>query len=371
MATLTDVLQEIANAASVVASTTAPGPGELVRLNTLVPSTRTVQGVLDLQGSLVGQLTGQGGGPLGTLTGSVQGPVVGSITAQIPDTSVILRYRVLRDGEPADRTEYRIFPPLVRPLLPAVSVSDPSAIDVLLRPRLAADDELARPVEYEIEISVTVTAGTLSASVARKVPITVPVLRLPTLLLLVQHTPSDATRYPGSVLVLVKPTSGLSSIATLLDRLNSVSDSLFRLRDVLELVSGGEYADPLGSILDVLDRSPRVWVHLGDAPDFNSFGSSFLGFMGGFDEQVSSLMLFGAIGTRVAVYDGESYGKWSWFGNETDSETYEITADHDIGGTGVPTGIGLLRDDSMRINDAVESAQWLPRLPRKPPIQLL
>jgi hypothetical protein len=340
MADLSDLAAQIVKTTRVVSDAKQAVAGKPVSVSVIPGFSPSVPSPMTLTGTLTGTLT----------------PVITAVT-------ITVEYTVAdKAGAPVAAGTFSTNPPL-----PATG-GHPLDVDFLLRPPVGDDVERTASIEYVIEVDVTVdvdghVASTKNAPLEPlKVPVSIPAIGIPAVLVLAQHDMSDA-RYPGDVLCMVRSASPLRSLDKVVRTLNDVAETVSSLKDILGLVAVANPVEGIDLILNAFRNASIVYFSVGGAPDFNEFGGwDTLGF-GGFDDEASSALMFGAAGTRARVWSSEDFKDSDWH----EHSTFEVT---DIGvANGLPAvGFGLFRNDDFgdwdtdpgdSMHDEIESARFI------------
>ncbi len=342
-----DLAQQIIDLTRIV--TDAPGlqPGKPVNINVLpgfstaLPSTTTLNGVT-LSGNLVGALAG-------TLTGTL----TGVLNTLVDPITLSVRFTVKRNGVPVADTEFSAAPAINV----AGSLTDPFNVAFLLKPPLGEDTQQIDPLHYEIDVTVDVAIEGLHATKTITVPVDVPAIPIPALLILGKHAnfaPFDGDD-AGSALVMVRASSPLRELGTLVRTVNDLMSTLKTLQSVLDLA--GDFIDALGTLASVVSKVPTVFFSIGSCPDFDANGIDF-------ESEATSLLLIGVTGTQITLHSDEGYDQGG-----LDEETSTFAVDEIMLPGNIPSGVGIKKIDSFvgmhwdtdsgeDLNDSAASVRW-------------
>lgn len=355
MGDLTDIAREIIAATRVVSDAADASPGKPVSVSVLPGLSPQVPSNFNLSG---------------TLGGAVGGALTGVLSALVNSVRIRVKYTVLRGGSPADASEFAATPPLDNPT--DFSEKNPLNVAFLLRPPVGDDTELVDPLDYEIVVDVSVdveghelhTGDPANAMPVGKlpsltIPVSMPALGIPALLLLSRHSSFNAYDGddPGQLFVMVRASSPLRDLGTVISTVNKLMSTVKTLQGVLGwAASFADFTGALSLVVTAVNTIPTVFFSLGNAHDLGDFG--------GFDDEASSSLLVGVAGTQVTLFSQEDFSKST--GGISDNEFAVFTA-ADIGaGLGITTGVGVDRRDSFgnwdtdtdSMNDAAESVRF-------------
>lgn len=342
-----DLAQQIIDLTRVV--TDAPGakPGLPVNINVLpgfsttLPGTTTLNGVT-LSGTLVGALAG-------TLTGTI----TGVLNTLVDPITLSVRFVVKRNGMQVADTEFSATPAINV----AGSLTDPFNVAFLLKPPLGEDTTLVPAIHYDIDVTIDIAVEGLHANKTITVPVDVPAIPIPALLVLGKHTDfkvfdgDDA----GSLLVMVRASSPLRELGTLVSTINQLMSTLQTLQGVLNLA--GDFIDALALLAKLVGTVPTVFFSIGSCPDFDDNGINF-------ESEASSLLLIGVAGTQVTLHSDEGYDQGG-----IDEETSTFVVDEIMLPGNIPSGVGVKKigsfvglkwdtDSGEDLNDSAASARW-------------
>ncbi len=314
--------QEIVDLTRIVTDAADAQPGKPVHVDVLpgfspgLPATTTLNGVT-LSGSLVGTLAG-------TLTGTLSGvlsTLVDTITLQV-------KFALKKDGNLVQATDFTATPAI------GVADSDPLNVAFLLKPPVGEDTTATEPFHYEIDVTLTVTVEGVTATKTIAIPVDVPAIPIPALLLLGKH--ANFAVYDGddagSLFVMVRASSPLRDLGTLVATVNRLMGLLGTVKTVLDV--GSFFIDALGTAATLIGTVPTIYFSVGNAPDLDGDGLSFEG-------DASSLLLIGVKGTQVTLYNDEGFDKG---GIDEEHTVFEV--DEQVI-AGIATGVGFKRVDTF------------------------
>ena len=344
MADLSDIARQVLNATRIVSDAGQVVPGRPVAVSVIPGISNTIPNAFTLAGTLAGTLS----------------PIINGV-------QVTIEFLITdKNGGIIAGSDFSTVPPLVRPLPPGQS--DPLDLHVLLKPPIGEDIAYVPPFEYVINVHVTVSIDGITVSTKEpplqplKVPVVIPPIRIPSVLLLAQHS-FGGTNYPGEVLCMVRPASPLRTLDLVVTTLNQIADILSLVKDVIGLAGVANPFTGINFILAALQDASVVYFAVGGAPDFNEFGGwDYIGF-GGFDDEASSALMLGVTGTRARVWSSEDFSDSDWH----EHSTFIVP---DIGTeNGLPAiGFGVYRNTSFgdwdtdsgdSMHDEIESARFL------------
>jgi len=246
---------------------------------------------------------------------------------------------------------------------------DPLNVAFLFKPPIGEDTVATPPIHY-VELT-----GPQGIPATINVPVDVPALQIPALLLLGKH--SEFKVYDGddagSLFVMVRASSPLRDLGTVVATLNRVTGIAKTLKSLLDF--GSLFIDALGDAASIIGLAPTVYFSVGNASDVDTDAIDFEGV-------ASSLLLIGVHDgstvpqpdgggnvptvkgvTQVTLYNDEGFDKGG-----IDEEHTTFSVEEQII-AGVHTGLGLLRVDSFSnmdwatdpgdgMNDAMSSVRW-------------
>ena len=348
MADLSDLAKQILLLTRVASDAKEAAAGKTVSVSVLPGLSSTLPATQQLAGSIAGTLAGT---------------IAGTLTPLITKIDIKVEYTVTnKAGTPVASGTFSTNPPL-----PA-GQPHPFDVEFLLKPPIGEDIKRTPAIDYIIQVDVTVDIDGHSASTKNppltpfKIPVSIPAIGIPAVLVLAQHSLGSAD-YPGDVLCMVRSASPLRSLDKVVETLNTVSNTLSTVKDIVGLAGIANPLDGIDLILDAFQKASIVYFSVGGAPDFNEFGGwDTLGF-GGFDDEASSALMLGVTGTQARVWSSEDFSDSDWH----EHSTFTVP---DIGvANGLPAvGFGIYRNDSFgdwdtdsgdSMNDEIESARFL------------
>jgi hypothetical protein len=338
-----DAAQQILALTRVVSDADAAQPGKPVTVEVLpgfsgvVPSTATLNNV-NLNGAL---------GSLGALTGAI----TGKLDSLVAPVTLTVTFAVKRDGQPVAQDEFVASPPIGV----AGSDSDPLNVAFLLRPPLTDDTTFVDAFNYEIDVKIHIAVEGLQADKTVTVPVVMPPIEIPALCLLSKHTNFDLIDGDdgGSLVVMVRASSQLRELGTVVATINKVMGLLKTVKSVLDL--GSLFLDTLGEVATLIGMMPTVYFSIGNIPDLDDNGISF-------EDDASALLVIGLKGTQVTLFSDEGFDTGG-----IDEEHSTFTVNEIMLPGGVGSGIGMLRMDSFgdwqtdagdNMNDDTASVRW-------------
>lgn len=346
MGDLSDVAREILSATRVVTDAAGASPGKPVNVAVLPGFGPQAPTNFNLSG---------------TLGGTVGGAISGVLSAVVNAVTIQVKYTITSDGAHQPPKSVAA-PPLDKPT--DFSALNPLNVAFLLEPPLSDDTVLGTPITYTIQVDVsvdvegnTVKTGDPGAIPPIKVSVVMPALGIPAVFLLAKHANLKAFDGddPGQLLVMVRASSPLRDLGTLIATWNALMNTLSTLQDVLGWAAAfGDVTGALGLVVTAVNTIPTVFLSVGNAHDFGDFGD--------LEGEGSSALLIGVTGTQVTLFNDQDYSQG---GINDEHSLFTVT---DIGAPkGIATGIGISNlptfgnwdtDAGESMNDAAESAMF-------------
>ncbi|HVS21359.1 MAG TPA: hypothetical protein VHD88_05885 [Pyrinomonadaceae bacterium] len=356
MGDLTDIAREIINTTRVVTDAANASPGKPVNVTVLPGLSPQVPTNFNLTG---------------TLGGTVGGALSGVLSALVNSVKIKVKYSVTKGGAAVSSSEFKVTPPLANPS----DFSELNSLNVafLLKPPIGDDTELVDAFEYKIVVDLSVDVEghevhtgsppnppPIGAFPSIEIPVAMPALGIPALLLLSKH--SNFNVYdgdnPGQLFVMVRGSSPLRELGTLVATINRLMSTIKTLQDVLGW--GAAFADFTGALTlasTAINTIPTIFFSLGNAHDLGDFG--------GFDDEASSSLLIGTAGTQVTLYSQEDFDKET---GTIENDEHSVFTAADVGaGLGITTGVGVDKRTSFGdwdtdagdgMNDSAESVRF-------------
>jgi hypothetical protein len=368
-----NVAQQLIDLTRVVTDAAGAAPGKPVHVDVLpgfstaLPTTTTLNGVTlsgSIVGTLAGTLTGTLAGVLNTLVEPIQFSVTFSVRKGVDEMG--------GGGMMANKGIGQDY--IATPDINVNPNTDPLNAAFLLKPPVGEDTDATPPIHYAIDVTISVMVEGLSASKTLTVPVDVPAVQIPALLLLGKH--ANFAVYDGddagSLFVMVRASSPLRELGTVVATLNRVMGLVGTLKSILDF--GSIFIDALGEAAKLIGTVPTVYFSVGNAPDLDGDGLSF-------EDEASSLLLIGVHNgspvpggadvptvsgvTQVTLYNDEGFDKGG-----IDEEHTTFSVDEQII-AGIPTGVGVKRianftspqldwatDPGDHMNDDSSSVRW-------------
>jgi hypothetical protein len=347
-----NVAQQLIDLTRVVTDAAGAAPGKPVHIDVLpgfstaLPSTTTLNGVTfsgNIVGTLAGTLTGTLSGVLNTLVEPIQFSVRFAVRKKKADA--------MGGGfEAATKGPGQDF--IAAPDIGVGADTDALNLAFLLKPPVGEDTNATEPIHYAIDVTISVTVEGLSAMKTITVPVDVPAVQIPALLILGKHAHFKVYEHDeaGSLFVMVRASSPLRDLGTVVATLNRVTGLANTLKSILDF--GSIFIDALGEAARLIGSVPTVYFSVGNAPDLNDNGLSF-------EEMASSLLLIGVhngsavplVGanvptqpgvTQVTLYNDEGFDKGGLDEEHTVFSVEEQIIDNPPGPP-IHTGVGVLR----------------------------
>jgi len=367
MATLQDLANSIAELTGIATDAGDAQPGKPVHIDVLSGFNSALLAVAS--------------GPLGLLLKTLN--VQPTLTVQFD-----IKKKQGMSFVPVNSTEVSSTPPVTLNTL-----QNEINVAFLLKPPIGEDTNATEPVHYQIDVTLSVavtppppTTGTKIISV----PLDMPAIQIPSLLLLGKH--ANFAAYDGddagSLFVMVRASSPLRDLGTLVTTLNRLIGLIQTLETVLHFGTG--FIDTLGEAASFIGNTPTVYFNIGNCPAFDD-GDKGLGF----EHDATSLLLIGVRDgsqtvpapntdgnvptvprvTQVTLYSKNDFALTSLDPlHEADHTTFSldemvIPAHNGLGA--INTGLGVLRIDNFTnprlgyatesgndMNDDTQSARW-------------
>lgn len=358
MGDLADIAREILSATRIVTDAANASPGKPVNVSVILGLSPQVPTNFNV--NLPGTLPGT----LGALT-SVVSALVNSVKIKV-------KYTVTKGSAAAPSSEFKVTPPLDNPS----DFSELNSLNVafLLKPPIGDDTELVNPIDYKIVVDIFVdvegskvhTGPDLPPDVPQnpaaigplpsiEIPVAMPALGIPAILFLAANPNlAGGGNSDNKLLVMVRASSPIRDLGTLVATINQLMGTLNTLRDVLgwsiafEPFTTGPSGGPPGALslaLNAINTIPVVFFSIGNAnnlEDLGDFGE--LKGVGDFNEKASSSLLIAKTGTQVTLYNSTN------FTGETLNDEHSVFTAVDIA-TGLidpitnlpipPTGVGV------------------------------
>jgi hypothetical protein len=345
MGDLSDVAREILSATRVVTDAAGASPGKPVNVAVLPGFGPQAPTNFNLSG---------------TLGGTVGGAISGVLSAVVNAVSIQVKYTITSNaGHPP---KFVAVPPLDNAT--DFSALNPLNVAFLFEPPLSDDTVLGTPITYTIQVDVSVNVegnkvktGDPGAILPIKVSVVMPALGIPALFLLSKHANLKAFDGddPGQLLVMVRASSPLRDLGTVIGTWNALMNTLSTLQSVLGWAAAfGDVTKALGLVVTAVNTIPTVFLSVGNANDFGDFGD--------LEGKGSSALLIGVTGTQVTLFNDEDFSQG---GLNDENSLFTAT---DIGAPkGIATGIGIANlptfgnwdtDAGESMDDAAESAMF-------------
>jgi hypothetical protein len=182
-----------------------------------------------------------------------------------------------------------------------------------------------------------------------------PPIQIPALGLLSKHANFDLIEGDegGSLVVMLRASSPLRELGTVVTTINEVMGLLKTLKTVLDV--GGVFIDTLGEVATLIGEIPTVYFAIGNIPNLDDNGISF-------EDDASALLIIGAVGTTVTLFSDEGFDTGG-----LDEEHSTFTVDEIVLPGGIASGIGMKRLNSFgdwqtdagdNMNDDTASVRW-------------
>jgi len=306
----------------------------------------------------LGPLTG---GIAGGFTGKVVGGFTGALKMLTDAPNIVVKYLVTKDGQAVENYEFFASPMLN----PVAAASDGLRLSLLLRPEIVDSARRLTPLRYGVAITISVSFPTIDPTIVatRRIDISIllPPLALPTVFLIGRHAKFRFFENgdPGALLVMVRAGAPERDLGALVESINKVADTIYKLTDYAMLFGGLEFADKLALVTELIDRTPYVHLSVGNMGDFEDFG--FPGFLADFDDDASCSLLIGTSKSSASIHDDKGFtgnSKRYWA-----NDIILTTPNNDE----ISTGVGYFYDHFFQdwefggggMNDSASSARFL------------
>jgi len=366
MGDLSDIAREIINSTRVTTDAANATPGTPVNVS-IVPG-------LSPQVPTNFSLTG-------TLGGTVGGALSGVLSALVNSVKVKVKYTVTNGGGAVPSSDFSVTPPLDNPS----GFSELNSLNVafLLKPPIGDDTELVDPIDYKIVVDILLDIeGTkvhtgpdsdpdapanppaIGPLPSIEIPVIMPALGIPAILLLAANPGlAGGGNADNKLLVMVRVSSPIRDLGTLVATINKLMSTLNSVRDVLGWsIALDLLLDALSSGVNAINAIPLVFFSVGNPRNLEDLGD--------FNEQASSSLLIGTAGTQVTLFNSTD------FSGELLNDEHSVFTAVDIAGGLVdpitslpipPTGVGLDKkisfgnwdtDSGESMDDGVESVRF-------------